>query len=163
MTLFCNPNWSTKFLYILWHLEKLKISKHGILGGDQFQKNHPVYKSVIKSCPRHSLLFPKSWLTGLCDCIYIYPERVATGHDWATLADKHWLLGLRQEQPVDIGPQEGDYSARVILIFMKFWFSPLNMLYHLDSWSICNSAHKNTFFFFNFRPFFGCRQFLGRT
>ena len=31
-------------------------------------------------------------------------------NNWQT---KHWLVGLRPERPVDNGPQEGVYSARV--------------------------------------------------
>ena len=46
------------------------------------------------------------------------------------------------------------YVTREILIFMKFWLSLSNMLYHLYSWSIFNSVHKNTFVF-NFQPFLG--------
>ena len=34
-----------------------------------------------------------------------------------------------------------------MFIFLKFWFNLLNMLYHLDSWSICNFVQKLLKFF----------------
>ena len=72
-------------------------------------------------------------------------------------------LALRADQEsfsIESGPlldsEAFCWQLRVILLGrFLFWSSLLNILYHLDYWSICNSVHKKNFCFW-FSAIFGC-------
>ena len=150
----------------LWH----RLGNHCQALPTASHKSRPTHTGALsRPCPS-DLLMPISSVHELVPCLatQFRPDYFKVSWRCATIVYAlknpvfQNVLGrpwLRRPQELHLFPPplpripSASFGTCAVGRFL-FWSSLLNILYRLDSWSICNSVHKNTFAF-NFRPSLG--------